>query len=52
MAMLVVRTRTRSAIQQAARNIGGVQFTRVLILQFVDAAFATTVAQRLPLRPV
>ena len=52
MAVLIVRTTSAVPIQQAARDIGGMQFPRILIFKFVDAAFAATVAQGLPLRPI
>jgi hypothetical protein len=39
-------------IKQLARNVGGIDATRVFVLNLVQAAFATSVAQCLPLRAI
>ena len=50
--VLVVATLRRLHIEQFARDIGRINPAGVVILDLVQAAFAATVAKRLPLRVV
>jgi len=48
-AVLVIAAARSGKVEQAARDIGGIDAARILILQLVQAAFAAAVAQSLPL---
>ena len=49
---LVIRTLAAFQVEQLARDIGGIDAARVLILHLMQAAFAAAIAQGLPLRTV
>src|SRR3546814_16981310 len=48
-AMLVIAAARGRNVEQAARDIGGIDAPRVLVFQLVQAAFAAAVAQGFPL---
>src|SRR3546814_7708845 len=48
-AMLVIAAARGRNVEQAARDIGGIDASRVLVFQLVQAAFAAAVAQGFPL---
>ncbi len=50
--MPIVAAAPAAPIEQPARDVGGQQLAGFLVLELVDAAFAASVAQRLPLRAI